>query len=114
MDTVPRPFIDNRNNVYVPIPLCCGVTIQVRLGRLLFVEPSLLATVLTTLNDDVTACWRLLPAAVRPLVRRTRIWINGDHYRMGDPRHPQTLQHMTTHHYEGWLDWFVRYRCRCS
>jgi hypothetical protein len=104
----PSSFIDNRQNIYIPIPLPCGVTIQVRLSSV-WCQPSLLVTVLTTLREDVNNCLNILPPSVHPLICRTRIWVNGgdNDYQMGDRNRPQTLRHMTTHHYAGWLDWYV-------
>lgn len=100
------PFVNNRNSIYIPVLLCCGVTINVRLG-LLFLKPYLLPVVIATLNEDCTTCLKLLPHSVHALIRRTRIWVNGEDYRIGDQRNPQILHHMTTHHYEGWLNWYV-------
>jgi hypothetical protein len=64
-------FIDNSKRVYTPHKLKCGVTVQVG-GCVLEECP----TVLEDLNHDLMECLSVLPASVRSLVRRTKIWLN--------------------------------------
>ncbi|KAL3798384.1 hypothetical protein HJC23_005037 [Cyclotella cryptica] len=90
-------FIDNSRRIYTAHKLKCGVTIQV--GEHVLEEcPS----VLEDLNYDLMECLLVLPASVRSLVRRTKIWLNRN-YSYGPVNNPKTVRHTTAHHFAGWL-----------
>jgi hypothetical protein len=92
-------LINNQSNPYNELRLRCGVTVMVR--------PEVFAScpsALDHLNSDVSYCFRILPNSVRPLVRRTRIWINLT-YCYGRCHAPEYVHHTTAHHHEGWLLW---------
>lgn len=91
------PMIDNRQLVYIPIRLACGVCVRC--------SPEVLSTdpgVLRSLQADLTRAFRVLPPAVHGLVRRTNLWVNAT-YAYGDRADPQIMRHLTTHHEGGWL-----------
>ena len=89
--------IDNTTLTYLPIKLRCGVIIQCQPNVLVFCRE-----VLVDLNDDITHCLACLPPSVRPLLRRTTIWVNLN-YSYGPIVHPKHVKHTATHHHSGWL-----------
>ena len=89
--------IDNITLTYLPIKLRCGVIIKCQPNVLVFCRE-----VLVDLNDDITQCLACLPPSVRPLLRRTTIWVNLN-YSYGPTIHPKHVKHTTTHHHSGWL-----------
>lgn len=64
-------LVDNSSRVYCPFRLKCGVTVQVG-ENVLETCPK----ILEQLNVDLVCCLHVLPASVRWLVRRTKIWVN--------------------------------------
>lgn len=64
-------LVDNSSRIYYPFRLKCGVTVQVG-EHVLDASPNLL----DQLNLDLVCCLHVLPASVRWLVRRTKIWVN--------------------------------------
>ncbi|KAL7508213.1 hypothetical protein ACHAWX_000717 [Stephanocyclus meneghinianus] len=90
-------FIDNSRRIYTAQKLKCGVTIQ--MGEHVLEE---CPTVLEDLNYDLMECLLVLPASVRSLVRRTKIWLNRN-YSYGPVNNPKTVKHTTAHHFAGWL-----------
>mmetsp|Transcript_56659 Transcript_56659/g.68165 ORF Transcript_56659/g.68165 Transcript_56659/m.68165 type:complete len:93 (-) Transcript_56659:1291-1569(-) len=92
-------MINNRNHVYVPIKLNCGI--------LVYCRPSVLSScpsILTDLQTDLCGALSKLPKSVYGLVRKTKIWVNSS-YEYGPINQPITVHHSTTHHEEGWLRW---------
>jgi hypothetical protein len=89
--------IDNTTLMYLPIKLRCGVIIKCQPNVLVFCRE-----VLVDLNDDITQCLACLPPSVRPLLRRTTIWVNLN-YSYGPINNPKHVKHTTTHHHSGWL-----------
>lgn len=90
-------MINNRQLVYVPIRLACGIRV--------YCSPEVLSTdpgVLRSLQADLTRIFRVLPRSVHCLIRRTNIWLNKS-YMYGERADPQIMRHLTTHHEEGWL-----------
>jgi hypothetical protein len=92
-------LINNQQNPYNKVRLKCGITLMVR-PEVFSSCPS----ILDHLNSDVSQCLRILPISVRPLVRRTRIWVNHT-YCYGRCSQPEYVNHTTAHHHEGWLLW---------
>ena len=89
--------IDNTTLTYLPIKLRCGVIIKCQPNVLVFCRE-----VLVDLNDDIMQCLACLPPSVRPLLRRTTIWVNLN-YSYGPIIHPKHVKHTATHHHSGWL-----------
>ncbi|KAG7362875.1 hypothetical protein IV203_026235 [Nitzschia inconspicua] len=90
-------LIDNRQLLYIPVRLQCGVRV--------YCSPEVLSMcpmVLQSLQADVTRALRVLPPSVHNLVRRTNLWVNAS-YSYGLVSDPQVLRHLTTHHEQGWL-----------
>lgn len=64
-------LIDNSTRVYLSFKLKCGVTVQVGKNVL-----ETCPQILEVLNHDLIGCLSVLPASIRKLVRRTKIWVN--------------------------------------
>ena len=95
----PTGYVDNSRHRYVPIRLRCGSAA--------FCRPTVLRSsdglaALSELDGDLAYCMDVLPPAARGLVRRTRFYLN-EGYRHGPAGRPRSVQHMVTHHGEGWL-----------
>mmetsp|Transcript_20771 Transcript_20771/g.42566 ORF Transcript_20771/g.42566 Transcript_20771/m.42566 type:complete len:429 (-) Transcript_20771:112-1398(-) len=90
-------LVDNSSRVYCPFRLKCGVTVQVG-ENVLEACPK----ILEQLNVDLVCCLHVLPASVRWLVRRTKIWVNRT-YSYGPVNNPKSVNHTTAHHFAGWL-----------
>lgn len=57
---------------------------------------------LDILENDLKACFRVLPGSVHEMIRRTNIWLNVD-YVYGDVHTPTVVKHSTAHHFDTWL-----------
>ena len=93
-------LIDNSRTIYVRIRLrCCGVIVMCR-PEVLWRCPQ----VLHVLYADVCAILALLPANLRPLLLRTKIWVNHQ-YAYGLKIKPTVVRHSTAHYHHEWLLW---------
>ena len=96
--TAAADMIDNRQLVYIPIRLACGVCA--------YCSPDVLRhcpMVLRSIQADLTRAFRILPVSVHTLLRRTNIWLNWNGYAYGPKANPRILRHVTTHHHPAWL-----------
>jgi len=92
-------MIDNSKNIYIPFHLKCGIIAHCNM-EIFHTHPD----ILTTMEDDVRNCIKVLPRSVHDLIRRTAIWMNVS-YVYGSLENPKVLKHTTTHHSEQWLIW---------
>lgn len=94
--------IDNSRTVYVSLKLrITGIKVHCRPDVLNHEDGS---KILYFLDRDLRQCLQILPASVRPLVRRTNFWVNQT-YCYGSMEAPEVVNHTTAHHHEGWLIW---------
>jgi len=92
-------LIDNRNLLYLPVPLRCGVTAMCRDDVL-----STCPMVLDCLNSDIEYVLSILPKSVHALVRRTNVFLNTS-FEFGLRDNPTKVNYSTAHHEAGWLIW---------
>ena len=107
-----RLLIDNRQTVYIPIQLRCGVTVMCHqdiFRQLPPPPPQWFHQIRTILQTDVSYCLHILPVSVRSFIRRTKLWLNVQNYYYYDPQtnQPIYVNHTTTHHHVAWLQWYV-------
>lgn len=112
-------MIDNRQTIYIPIRLHCGITVMCHAdlwNQSQHSHEHWLRRIRTILQTDVSYCLQILPRSVRSLIRRTKIWLNGSNYCYLDPQQQQQqslpkqpiyVNHTTTHHDVAWLLWYV-------
>ena len=92
-------LIDNSRNIYLRVRLRCGVILMCR-PEVFWMCPK----VLQVLYSDVCDILALLPPSLRPLLQRTKIFVNHE-YAYGLKSKPQRVQHTTAHHHHEWLLW---------
>uniref|UniRef100_A0A7S3KWZ5 Uncharacterized protein n=1 Tax=Amphora coffeiformis TaxID=265554 RepID=A0A7S3KWZ5_9STRA len=92
-------LIDNSRNIYLRVRLRCGVILMCR-PEVFWLCPQ----VLQVLYSDVGDILALLPRNLRPLLQRTKIFVNHE-YAYGLKSKPQRVQHTTAHHHHEWLLW---------
>jgi len=92
-------LIDNSRNIYLKVRLHYGVILMCR-PEVFWLCPQ----VLQVLYSDVGEILALLPPSLRPLLQRTRIFVNHE-YAYGLKSKPHRVQHTTAHHHHEWLLW---------
>jgi len=97
--TADSAMIDNRQLIYIPIRLACGVCA--------YCSPDVLSNcpmVLRSIQADLTRALKIFPLSVHDLIRkRTNLWLNWRGYAYGPKANPNVLRHVTTHHGPDWL-----------
>jgi hypothetical protein len=66
--------------------------------------------VLQIIQTDIAAILSILPSNLRPLIQRTKLWINHT-YAYGVHHQPTVVSHTTVHHHPEWLQWYVPVFC---
>ena len=104
-------LIDNSQTIYIPMRLRCGITVMCHQDIFEPPHEKWLDRIRMILQTDVSYCLHVLPVSVRSLIRRTKIWLNGQNYYCNDPsqavQQPIYANHTTTHHHVAWLQWYV-------
>ena len=99
--TTSSTLIDNSRNIYVRIRFRCGGIVMCR-PEVFWKCPA----VLQVLYEDMCNILALLPSSLRPLLRRTKIWVNHE-YAYGSKHKPIEVTHSTAHYHHEWLLWYV-------
>ncbi len=103
--------IDNSQTIYIPMRLTCGITVMCHQDIFQPPQEQWFDRIRMILQTDVSYCLQMLPVSVRSLIRRTKIWLNGQNYYCNDPfqaaQQPIYAKHTTTHHHVAWLLWCV-------
>ena len=70
-------LIDNSHTIYIPMRLRCGITVMCHQDIFEPPHEKWLDRIRMILQTDVSYCLHVLPVSARSLIRRTKIWLNG-------------------------------------